>query len=413
MPKPLFTGRARCDNESTSIDDQKGRVSGCSPAPSFVSSKASHTKLPQSAAASSAACHPGQASAPGNTTCDNTAPVTDVAPPHERQATHHNCGGQRDPQLSAASCGTTSSRDGSTCLPDDEWDRRSPRPSSYSYSALQRLHQRLLARLANPSASNATARDQTQSDLDPDHRPQGPHTAASSQKEGTRPRSDGRYRPTSHDHHGDKSQTSGPAYRRPPVPDGTGERTEDGDTEHDRGNVIQRLRKRGRISTSTLEACEPAPKRQAISRSRQAQESTAQREMPRRSQRSVLKPPSSGVSVGRPPSRGRGISSRVASTGDKVQRIRFYQVEKILGVRLVEIRGQIQLKYWVKWEGYKHKDNTWEPVEHLENCPQLLQQFHERERSLRASSSRKQERAGDGNPGEDRPVRSPATQASP
>jgi hypothetical protein len=43
-----------------------------------------------------------------------------------------------------------------------------------------------------------------------------------------------------------------------------------------------------------------------------------------------------------------------------------FDVENILDVKV---------KYLVKWKGYGHKDNTWEPREHFP--PLLLQQFHE------------------------------------
>ena len=32
--------------------------------------------------------------------------------------------------------------------------------------------------------------------------------------------------------------------------------------------------------------------------------------------------------------------------------------------------------YFIKWSGYGSDDNTWEPIENLEGCRQLLQDFH-------------------------------------
>lgn len=36
-------------------------------------------------------------------------------------------------------------------------------------------------------------------------------------------------------------------------------------------------------------------------------------------------------------------------------------------------------KYLVKWKGWSNDDNTWEPIEHLEGCQELLIEFLERE----------------------------------
>jgi hypothetical protein len=44
-----------------------------------------------------------------------------------------------------------------------------------------------------------------------------------------------------------------------------------------------------------------------------------------------------------------------------------FEVEKIL-----KQKGQ---RYLVKWKGYPHSENTWEPLKHLSNCRLLLQEF--------------------------------------
>ncbi|CAJ2504645.1 Uu.00g120390.m01.CDS01 [Anthostomella pinea] len=33
-------------------------------------------------------------------------------------------------------------------------------------------------------------------------------------------------------------------------------------------------------------------------------------------------------------------------------------------------------EYLIKWEGYSHDENTWEPRKHLENCGENVEQFH-------------------------------------
>jgi hypothetical protein len=79
---------------------------------------------------------------------------------------------------------------------------------------------------------------------------------------------------------------------------------------------------------------------------------TTQLATPRLSQLKIPKPPSSGV----------------ASATEEVQK-KYFEVEDIL---------DSQLKYLVKWKGYGHEHNTWEPVGHFDQCPELLSQFHQK-----------------------------------
>ena len=48
-------------------------------------------------------------------------------------------------------------------------------------------------------------------------------------------------------------------------------------------------------------------------------------------------------------------------------------VEKILRRKRNEA-GEV--RYLVKWEGYDHEDNTWEPAESFSGCPNLLVNFN-------------------------------------
>ncbi|KAK4243041.1 hypothetical protein C7999DRAFT_36645 [Corynascus novoguineensis] len=75
----------------------------------------------------------------------------------------------------------------------------------------------------------------------------------------------------------------------------------------------------------------------------------------------VATPPPTQLKMPEPRSTG------VASTTKQARR-KSSDVEDILSV---------QVRYLVKWKGYEHKDNTWEPAKHFSQCPQLLQQFHE------------------------------------
>lgn len=60
-----------------------------------------------------------------------------------------------------------------------------------------------------------------------------------------------------------------------------------------------------------------------------------------------------------------------------------FEVEEIL-----ERRGQ---RYLIKWKGYPHSENTWEPIQNLGNCQIILRQFRRTAKSRRhdiAKSSR-------------------------
>lgn len=78
--------------------------------------------------------------------------------------------------------------------------------------------------------------------------------------------------------------------------------------------------------------------------------------------------------AGRISSTARALPSRVASTAEEVQGDEYFKVEDIRDWRL----GEEGREYLVKWAGYGHKHNTWEPAAYFEQCPEILQQFHQR-----------------------------------
>lgn len=51
-----------------------------------------------------------------------------------------------------------------------------------------------------------------------------------------------------------------------------------------------------------------------------------------------------------------------------------FEVENILDIR----KNRGIREYLIKWQGYSHNENTWEPVENLKHCTDKLIEFHEK-----------------------------------
>ncbi|XP_073955786.1 chromodomain-containing protein chromator isoform X2 [Choristoneura fumiferana] len=69
-----------------------------------------------------------------------------------------------------------------------------------------------------------------------------------------------------------------------------------------------------------------------------------------------------------------------------------YVVEKILAKRFNPRRKQYE--YLLKWEGYPHEQNTWEPIENMETCKHLLEAFEKqlaRQKELKALRAQQQQ----------------------
>ncbi|XP_023946235.1 uncharacterized protein LOC112051694 isoform X2 [Bicyclus anynana] len=69
-----------------------------------------------------------------------------------------------------------------------------------------------------------------------------------------------------------------------------------------------------------------------------------------------------------------------------------YVVEKILAKRFNPRRKHYE--YLLKWDGYPHEQNTWEPVENMETCKHLLEAFEKqlaRQKELKALRAQQQQ----------------------
>ena len=58
-----------------------------------------------------------------------------------------------------------------------------------------------------------------------------------------------------------------------------------------------------------------------------------------------------------------------------------YEVERILDERTQKVGRRNVTQYLVKWTGYGHDHNSWEPATNLTHCNELLQEY-ERVQSL-------------------------------
>jgi transposase InsO family protein len=52
-----------------------------------------------------------------------------------------------------------------------------------------------------------------------------------------------------------------------------------------------------------------------------------------------------------------------------------YEVEEILGHRDVGTGKRTKRQYLVKWQGYGHEHNSWEPLQNLGNCEEAIQRY--------------------------------------
>ena len=58
-----------------------------------------------------------------------------------------------------------------------------------------------------------------------------------------------------------------------------------------------------------------------------------------------------------------------------------YEVEAIMDKRTRRVGRRVITQYLIKWSGYGHEHNSWEPAANLTHCSEMLQAF-ERAQSL-------------------------------
>jgi hypothetical protein len=69
-----------------------------------------------------------------------------------------------------------------------------------------------------------------------------------------------------------------------------------------------------------------------------------------------------------------------------------YEVESIVDSRIVSQNSKIVKQYFVKWKGFPHSQNTWEPIGNLTGCRALVERFEkERKRGNHASDDEEEE----------------------
>ena len=86
------------------------------------------------------------------------------------------------------------------------------------------------------------------------------------------------------------------------------------------------------------------------------------------------------------PAQGKGACKRTpASSFDPAAGKDTYEPEKIVGERQKNIGGgKTVAQYEVKWVGWDKKDNTYEPIEHLAGCEDMIAEYRERKRQREA-----------------------------
>lgn len=73
-----------------------------------------------------------------------------------------------------------------------------------------------------------------------------------------------------------------------------------------------------------------------------------------------------------------GKQKKNCNWNNKTRDLPFYIVEEIVGKKVCDTGAFI---YKVRWEGYSESDDTWEPLENLQNVLHLVQKFDLKEKA--------------------------------
>ena len=78
------------------------------------------------------------------------------------------------------------------------------------------------------------------------------------------------------------------------------------------------------------------------------------------------------------PAEGKGHKRTPQSAYDPAKGAETYEPEKIVGTRQKNIGGgKFETQFCVKWKGYDAKQNTYEPIEHLAGCEDMIAEYYE------------------------------------
>jgi hypothetical protein len=82
------------------------------------------------------------------------------------------------------------------------------------------------------------------------------------------------------------------------------------------------------------------------------------------------------LDVYRPPVIGQPPAEPLPAISADDPEMEEYEVERILDSRARGRGRKRRIEYLVQWAGYAYISTTWEPSEKVENCAELVDEFH-------------------------------------